>query len=133
MERGWDAAGRLEPLWARLPGRRDELARLTGIKPTTLSAYNSGGRRIGMRNAQRIAEALDVSLYDLGAPYLPEGSAGLRLDDWLRLADLARRHPEAIEPHRRAEAVALLRQMADDLEQPLPTVSAASSRRSGAG
>lgn len=71
-ERGWKATGRLEPLWSRLKGKRDELAELTGIGGTTLSGYNSGERNLGMRNAVKIADALGVSVYDLGAPRVPQ-------------------------------------------------------------
>lgn len=71
-ERGWSAKGRLEPLWSRLKGRRDELADLTGIRGTMLSGYNSGKLKLGMRNAVKIADALGVSVYDLGAPRVPE-------------------------------------------------------------
>jgi transcriptional regulator with XRE-family HTH domain len=68
VERGWNAKGLLRPHWERLPGKRDELARLTGIGPQTLSGYNSGQRRLGIGNAQRIAEALGITVLDLGAP-----------------------------------------------------------------
>lgn len=67
MERGWDATGRLEALWHRVGGR-DKLAGITGISPTTLSGYNTGKKPLGMKNAPRIAEALGVTVYDLGAP-----------------------------------------------------------------
>jgi DNA-binding transcriptional regulator YdaS (Cro superfamily) len=67
VEKGWDAAGTLAPLWHRVGGR-DGLAALTGIGGTTLSSYNSGRRQLGMTNAQKIAAALDVTVEDLGAP-----------------------------------------------------------------
>lgn len=66
MERGWDAKGLLRPLWERLPGKRDELAELTGIRGTTLSSYNAGTRPLGIANARRIADALQVTVADLG-------------------------------------------------------------------
>jgi transcriptional regulator with XRE-family HTH domain len=66
-ERGWDAKGMLQPLWGRVGGR-DGLAAATGIQPSTLSGINSGRLRLGYKNGRRIAEALDVSLLDLGAP-----------------------------------------------------------------
>lgn len=68
MERGWDAKGLLRPLWERLPGKRDELAVVTGIRGGTLSSYNSGKRLLGQKNARLIANALGVSLEELGAP-----------------------------------------------------------------
>lgn len=74
MADGWDATGKLKPLWDRLAGQRDQLADLTGILPTVLSGYNSGGRLLGMKNALRIAAAMkaatgaDVTVYDLGKP-----------------------------------------------------------------
>lgn len=67
MERGWDATGRLRPLWGKVGGR-DRLADLTGINATVLSSYNSGKRQLGEKNAKRIAKALKVSLLELGAP-----------------------------------------------------------------
>jgi len=70
MKEGWDASGRLEAIWNEFPGRRDEMAARTGIGKSTLSAYNSGARQLGMRNAMRIAQALEISIYDLGAPRL---------------------------------------------------------------
>lgn len=67
MERGWDAKGLLRPLWGRVGGR-DALAALTGIAPQTLSGYNTGNKGLGLGNARRIADALDVSVLELGAP-----------------------------------------------------------------
>lgn len=67
MEKGWSARGLLQPLWARVGGR-DALAELTGITGQTLSAYNTGKRPLGHANARRIAEALEVSVLELGAP-----------------------------------------------------------------
>lgn len=74
MEKGWDARGRLKPLW-KLVGGRDELAALTGILGPTLSGYNSGRLRLGIDNATRIVDALtakghEVSLRDVGSPEL---------------------------------------------------------------
>lgn len=63
----WDATGRLAALWGRVGGR-DNLADLTGIAPTTLSGYNQGRRKLGLRNGERIADALQVTIFDLGAP-----------------------------------------------------------------
>jgi DNA-binding transcriptional regulator YdaS (Cro superfamily) len=63
----WDATGLLEPLWGKVGGR-DRLAALTHIQPATLSGYNTGRLKLGTRNAEKIAAALEVSLADLGAP-----------------------------------------------------------------
>lgn len=63
----WTATGRLIEHWGKVGGR-DGLARATGIEPTTLSSYNTGKRKLGLRNAERIAAALDVTVFDLGAP-----------------------------------------------------------------
>lgn len=67
MEKGWDAKERLKPLWGKVGGR-DGLAALTGITGQTLSAYNSGSRPLGIVNGRRIADALGVSVLELGAP-----------------------------------------------------------------
>lgn len=67
----WNATGRLIEHWGKVGGR-DGLARVTGIEPTTLSSYNTGKRRLGMRNAERIAEALNITVFDLGAPTVEE-------------------------------------------------------------
>lgn len=74
MDRSWSATGRVKQLWD-LVGGRDELATLTGIGGTTLSAYNTGKRKIGLGNAEKIVAAVreeghHVSLLDLGAPEL---------------------------------------------------------------
>lgn len=67
MARSWTATGRLTPLYERVGGR-DRLAELTGISGTTLSAYNSGDRPLGILNAQRIARAAGVTIEELGQP-----------------------------------------------------------------
>jgi transcriptional regulator with XRE-family HTH domain len=67
MERGWKATGLLKPLWGRVGGR-DGLAARTGIVAANLSGYNTGRLRLGLANAERIAQALQVTIYDLGAP-----------------------------------------------------------------
>ena len=72
MERGWDAAGLLAPLWDAVGGR-DGLARATGIQPATISGYNTGRLRLGLENARKIIAVLakrkvQIGLADLGAP-----------------------------------------------------------------
>jgi transcriptional regulator with XRE-family HTH domain len=91
MAEGWDAAGRLEPLWGRVGGR-DKLAKLTGIQPGTLSSYNSGKRGLGEKNARRIAAVLKVSIFDLGAP---EAAASTRRER--RVVDRLREVEAALE------------------------------------
>lgn len=65
--------GLLGDLWQKVGGR-DQLAAITGIRGSELSRYNSGKQRLGIRNAQRIADALDVTLAELGRP--ENGTAG---------------------------------------------------------
>lgn len=71
-------------MWRQLPGKRDELAALTGISGSELSSYNSGKRRLGMKNANRIVDALAskgiaISVLELGA------SVGLAEDQGMTL------------------------------------------------
>lgn len=96
---GWDATGRLEALWGKVGGR-DGLARLTGIQGGTLSGYNTGRLKLGQKNAERIAAALEVSLLDLDKPADPEIPAERLVLD--RLATL-----EAADEARREELEAL--------------------------
>lgn len=65
--RSWKATGLLAPLWGRVGGR-DALAERTGIQPATISGYNTGRLNLTLNAARRIALALDVTIYDLGAP-----------------------------------------------------------------
>jgi len=89
---GWNAKGLLEPLWGKVGGR-DELAKLTGIQRGTLSGYNTGRLKLGLKNGPRIAEALKVTLYDLGAPEEADNSPQAQtIRD--QLANLIRRHEE---------------------------------------
>lgn len=67
MGNGWDATGLLKAHWGRVGGR-DKLAAATGINPALLSSYNTGKQPLGQRNAERIAEALGITVQDLGAP-----------------------------------------------------------------
>lgn len=86
MERGWNAKGLLAPLWQERfegVGRREQLAKLTGITAQTLSAYNSGNRALGRRNAVKLAAALGVSLAELGAPEGEDDVRGATLRDRL--------------------------------------------------
>lgn len=62
----------MRPIWNRLPvekGKREELARLTGISATNLSAMNTGNMPTTIEAATRIADAVEgVTVFDLGAP-----------------------------------------------------------------
>jgi transcriptional regulator with XRE-family HTH domain len=138
VERGWNAKGRLAPLWSQLegPAKRDQLADLTGITPTTLSAYNSGNRPLGIANARRIVEALgdagvDVSLLELGAPAGEADARGQRLVD--RLEELADRLSDSMERQAKlTKEVSLLRARVRKLEERRGLVAAAPSSRRGA-
>lgn len=68
VEPGWDAKGLLRPLWQSYPGKRDGLAAAIGSTGSTLSAVNTGRQRLGLDLGQRIAEALEITIFDLGAP-----------------------------------------------------------------
>lgn len=67
----WNATGLVRDAWLRLDvpkGHREELARLTGIPATSLSAMNTGHRPMTMAQAERIAAAVPgLTLLDLGA------------------------------------------------------------------
>lgn len=67
-EKGWDATGLLLPLWNRYPGGRDALAKKVGTTGNSLSARNTGTRNLGISLGRRLADELDVSLSELGAP-----------------------------------------------------------------
>jgi transcriptional regulator with XRE-family HTH domain len=128
VDRGWYATGLLERLWSRPGWNRDKLAEATGIRGNTLSAYNTGGRRLGIVNARRIAGALGVTLLDLGAPEVP-ASEDPALD---RLAELERQCDElrAIVTH----TLRLLDlELADSDEQGLPTVRRIPPQSGGPG
>lgn len=92
----WYATGLLEPLWGAVGGR-DRLAAVTGIQPGTLSGYNTGRLKLGLRNAKRLAAALGVSVFDLGAPEAEADAADhtilgrlAELEAWRTAADLER-------------------------------------------
>lgn len=83
-QRGWDATGLLRPIWHQYGGR-DKLAAAVGTQGTVLSEVNSGGRRLGLDLAGRLASAAGVRLVDLGAP---EGTDADDLPIHVRLAKL---------------------------------------------
>lgn len=68
-------------------GKREELARITGIHANDLSALNTGGRAMTIEMATRIAGAVEgVTVLDLGAP-----EAAASEEDAVLLSDLRRR------------------------------------------
>ena len=105
--REYDLKDRLQPLWGRVGGR-DELARLTGISGSTLSAYNTGRQHPRLANVQRIADALGVDVLDLVGE--PEPS------DMALLTQIVTRLEE--DPTQAAgELSPLLLRLADELHQ----------------
>ncbi len=66
----------MEPLWKRLPrqdgktgeGRRDDMAALTGINATDLSAMNQGNRPFNLERAARIRALFPGETVYLGDP-----------------------------------------------------------------
>lgn len=68
----WSAKGLVRAAWLRLAvekGHREELARLTGIPATNLSAMNTGKRPMTGEMAARIVAAVPgITQADLGAP-----------------------------------------------------------------
>lgn len=109
MKEGWSAKGLLRPLWQFYPGKRDGLAHDIGTSPSTLSAINSGRRNLGYDLGRRIADALDVSLLELGAPEDAADQKGRTLTDRLEelaadLAEAARAMSRLQERVKRLEA-----------------------------
>jgi transcriptional regulator with XRE-family HTH domain len=94
VEKGWNAKGLLAAHWKAVGGR-DALAEATGISGATLSGYNSGSRNLGMANARRIADALGISVLELGAPLAEVDEQGATLAT--RLEELATQLAEAVE------------------------------------
>lgn len=53
-----------------------ELASLTGLQPSAISHFETGGRKPSFENLKRLAEKLEVSTdYLLGRTELPEGES----------------------------------------------------------
>lgn len=66
-QKGWNAKGKLTPLYARF-GARKGLSEAAGVPESTLSGINSGSRPLGLAVARRLEAATGVTLVDLGAP-----------------------------------------------------------------
>ena len=96
----------MRPIWLQLDvptGKREELARLTGIPPTNLSAMNTGKLPMTMEMAGRIVRAVPgVSLLDLGAPEAaaPEEATFLRG----RLAEVSSSLAEVLDEQKSLDA-----------------------------
>jgi transcriptional regulator with XRE-family HTH domain len=115
VDKGWNAQGLIEPLWRRLkPPLRETLAEMTGIQPGTLSGYNTGRLPLGMPNAQKIASALGISVYDLGAPGPLQETFATSIMGQI-VAELEARPPD-IPPARLRELAAELHRLADRVE-----------------
>lgn len=67
-QKGWSAKGLLRPLWNRYEGGRDALAAAVGTSGSVLSSINTGKRNLAWDLALRLAQALGVSVLELGAP-----------------------------------------------------------------
>lgn len=84
----WKATGLVQPVWNRLDvpkDKRGELARLTGIPATNLSAMNTGNMPMTMEMAERIAAAIEgLSVLELGAPLELADQRGQTLLDRLQ-------------------------------------------------
>lgn len=115
LSTSWKATGLVKPIWHRLEGKgkREQLAALSGITPTDLSALNTGHKSMTPQLALRIAQAVPgITPLDLRPPQEEEVSldpgvldrlreledavneAGPRLDDLARrVADLETRVP----------------------------------------
>lgn len=65
-QRGWYARGKLTPLYVQFGGR-DTLAAKSGVSPQTLSAINSGARRMADDVYERLV-GVGVSPVALGRP-----------------------------------------------------------------
>lgn len=116
VERGWSAAGLLQPLWERYERGRDELAERVGTSGTVLSSINSGKRRLGLNLAKRLAAELRISLLELGAPAAVAQADGQSSALLRHLAQLAANDAEMLE--NQAAALELLEEIRAALEPP---------------
>jgi transcriptional regulator with XRE-family HTH domain len=70
---------------------QEELARRTGIQRTDINAFAKGKREVGPDRLRRLADALGVTIFDLGAP---EAVALTRRE--VRVLDRLREHEAAL-------------------------------------
>jgi transcriptional regulator with XRE-family HTH domain len=77
VQRGWDVSPLLDDLLERRGWTQERLAEVTGIGRETVNGYATGRLRIGLKNAERIAAALGVTVLELGAPEAAAGEEGL--------------------------------------------------------
>lgn len=80
MREGWDASNHLPKLLAARGMTQHQLAIATWIDRGTINGYCTGRLDLGSKNAMRIAEALNVSVLDLGAPKGEAPAEALLLD-----------------------------------------------------
>lgn len=92
LANSWKAKGLIQPIWQRLDVEKDkrgELARLTRIAATDLSAMNQGNRPMTEATARRIMDAVPgVTMADLGQPQENPATLSARLERSLRSAGL---------------------------------------------
>lgn len=78
---GVNLAGTLPPLLERKGWTQERLADETGIRRTDINAIARGRIEAGRDRLERIAEALEVSVLELGAPVGEADEAGRTLLD----------------------------------------------------
>jgi type II secretory pathway component PulM len=88
-DKGWNARGKIRPLWQQLdgPAKREQLAEISGVRATELSAHNNG-KPLGAAVAQKIIDGLatrgiTVSRLELGAPIAEADEQGQTFLDLL--------------------------------------------------
>lgn len=98
-----------------------------GTTGNTLSAVNSGSRRLGRDLARRLADELGISVLELGAPEEEADEEGRFL--LRRLDELAETVGDLLEGQKKTKAeLARLRSRIRKLEAP-PATGASSTRR----
>jgi hypothetical protein len=121
VKEGWKATGLLKPLWMKLdPPGAETLTALSGVPTKALYSYNSGKKNIGMVNAEKIAAALDLSIYDLGATRPMEQTFATSLLGQI-VSELEQRPPLGDPSH--------LRELADELRDLASRVDAVADGR----
>jgi hypothetical protein len=115
VKEGWKATGLLKPLWEKLePPIAESLSKISAVPTKSLYGYNTGRLNLGMDNAVKIAQACDVSVYDLGAPRLPDQAFLMSLLGQISLE--LRRIAPRVDPTHLLELADELRGLASDLE-----------------
>jgi transcriptional regulator with XRE-family HTH domain len=106
---GVNLAATLPPLLVKKGWTQERLADETGIRRTDVNAIARGRIEVGRGRLERIASALEVSVFELGVPVGEADEAGLTLLD--RLAELE----ETVEKLRPLLRVGDLQEQLDDL------------------